>query len=132
MTYGDGLTDMDLAALIEFHRGHSGLATVTAVSPTARFGALALDAEQVTRFREKASDAKDYINGGFFVLSPRVLDRIEGDSTVWEREPMETLAEEGSLFAFRHDGFWHPMDMLRDKIQLEDLWARGEAPWKRW
>ena len=132
MTYGDGLSDVDLAALIEFHREHGRLATVTAMSPAARFGAMVLDAWNVTRFEEKPQDPNDYINGGFFVLSPKVIDLLDGDETIWEREPMETLARSGKLCAYRHQGFWHPMDMLRDKLHLEELWNQRAAPWKRW
>lgn len=132
MTYGDGLSNIDLTDLIAFHRDHGQLATVTAIAPAARFGALGLEGSQVTSFREKPTAADDLINGGFFVLEPEALDRIAGDDTVWEQEPMESLAREGEMHAFRHTGFWHPMDMLRDKLLLEDLWARGTAPWKRW
>lgn len=132
MTYGDGLSDVDLSELIGFHRRHGRLATVTAVAPSARFGALGLEGEQVTSFKEKPTAADDLVNGGFFVLSPAVLDRIAGDDTVWEQEPMESLARDGEMLAFRHTGFWHPMDMLRDKLHLEELWASGAAPWKRW
>lgn len=132
MTYGDGLADVDLNALIAFHQSHGQLGTVTAVSPAARFGAMILEEDRVARFEEKPLNTKDYVNGGFFVLSPKVLDLIEGDETIWERKPMETLARDGQLMAFRHEGFWHPMDMLRDKIQLEDMWAKENAPWKRW
>lgn len=132
MTYGDGLANVDLDGLIAFHRSHGMQATVTAVSPAARFGAMIVEEDRVSRFEEKPINTKDYVNGGFFVLSPKVLDLIEGDETIWERKPMETLARNAQLMAFRHDGFWHPMDMLRDKIQLEDLWAKGNAPWKTW
>jgi glucose-1-phosphate cytidylyltransferase len=132
LTYGDGLSDVDLSKLVAFHREHGRLATVTAVSPAARFGAMILDGDRVTQFREKPVDAKDYVNGGFFVLSPSVLNFIPGDDTIWERAPMETLAQDGELVAFRHHGFWQPMDMLRDKIELDGLWANKMAPWKRW
>jgi glucose-1-phosphate cytidylyltransferase len=132
MTYGDGLADIDLSDLIAFHRDHGRLATVTAVAPAARFGALGLEGGQVTSFQEKPTAANDLVNGGFFVLSPKTLDRIAGDDTIWEQEPMESLARDGEMHAFRHTGFWHPMDMLRDKLHLEELWARGAAPWKRW
>lgn len=132
MTYGDGLSDVDLDALIAFHREHGKLASVTAVSPAARFGAMALDGERVVAFQEKPTETNDFVNGGFFVLSPKVLDLVEDDDVMWEREPMESLADRGELAAFRHHGFWHPMDMLRDKIYLDGLWADGTAPWKRW
>jgi glucose-1-phosphate cytidylyltransferase len=132
MTYGDGLSNVDVNKLISYHREHGKLATVTAVAPAARFGAMILDGSKVSRFEEKPVNINDYINGGFFVLSPKVLDYVEGDETVWERKPMEALALADELMAFRHDGFWQPMDMLRDKIQLEDLWAKGKAPWKVW
>lgn len=132
MTYGDGLIDLDLDALVAFHRAHGRMATVTAVSPAARFGAMMIEGDSVTRFEEKPTTAGDFVNGGYFVLSPRVFDLPLGDDTMWERAPMETLAERGELSAFRHEGFWHPMDMLRDKIALEEMWAAGAAPWKRW
>jgi glucose-1-phosphate cytidylyltransferase len=132
MTYGDGLSDIDIAALLAFHKGHGRLATVSAVIPQARFGALVLDGESVTRFEEKPQGGGDYINGGFFVLSPKVLDLIPSDDTIWERGPMEALAARGELMAFCHNGFWQPMDMLRDKIHLEALWTGGKAPWRRW
>lgn len=132
LTYGDGLANVDLPALIEFHKSHGRKATVTAVSPAARFGAMIVEAGSVTRFEEKPLNTNDFVNGGFFVLKPEVLDLIEGDATIWEREPMEQLARTGELMAFQHSGFWQPMDMLRDKIQLEELWSGGKAPWKRW
>jgi glucose-1-phosphate cytidylyltransferase len=132
MTYGDGLSDVDLDALLAFHRVHGCQATVTAVLPVARFGAMVVEEERVTRFEEKPQSKNDYINAGFFVLSPKVLDLIEGDDTIWERRPMEALARNGELCAFRHVGFWHPMDTLRDKLHLEDLWSKGSAPWLRW
>jgi len=132
LTYGDGVGDIDIRALLDFHRKNGLLATVTATRPPGRFGALELDNETVRRFQEKPLGDGGYINGGFFVLSPRVLDYIDGDHTVWEQKPMKTLAEEGQLAAFRHDGFWHPMDTLRDKNYLEELWATKRAPWKTW
>lgn len=132
MTYGDGVADIDLTALAAFHRRERRLATLTAVAPPGRFGALDLDGARVRRFREKPAGDGGTINGGFFVLSPRVLDLIEGDATVWENEPLERLAREGQLSAFVHAGFWAAMDTLRDKNHLEALWARGEAPWKVW
>lgn len=132
MTYGDGLSNVDLGKLLEFHRTHGKLASVTSVIPAARFGAMVLEGDHVSRFEEKPQGTGDYINGGFFVLSPKTLDLAVGDDTVWERGPMETLAREDNLMAFRHDGFWQPMDMLRDKIMLEELWSSGAAPWKVW
>lgn len=132
MTYGDGLGDVDIAQLVTFHRDQGRLATVTAVQPPGRFGRLDVSGNQVTGFLEKPEGDGDWINGGFFVLSPRVLNFIEGDATLWEREPMEQLARNGQLSAFRHDGFWQPMDTLRDKNLLESLWAEGRAPWQRW
>lgn len=132
MTYGDGVADIDIARLIQFHRDHDGQATVTRVLPPGRFGALELDGDRVTGFREKPRDGEAWINGGFFVLSPEVLDRISGDTTVWEQEPLEGLANDRQLHAYAHHGFWQPMDTLRDKRQLEDLWNGGRAPWKVW
>ena len=132
MTYGDGVSDVDLGALLAFHREQGVLATLTAVQPPGRFGALNMDGTRVTHFEEKPQGDSGWINGGFFVLSPRVLDYIDGDHTVWERDPLERLSAEGQLAAYRHRGFWQPMDTLRDKTQLEDLWARGRAPWKVW
>lgn len=130
-TYGDGLSSVDLSALIESHRGSRKLATVTAVQPPGRFGALILDGESVRGFREKPEDG-GWINGGFFVLNPKVIDYIAGDETIWEREPMENLVRDGQLNAFLHDGFFQPMDTLRDKIHLEELLENGTAPWKIW
>jgi len=132
MTYGDGVSDVDITALVAFHKHHGKLATLTAVQPSQRFGVLERSGDVVTAFREKAQTDGDWINSGFFVLSTSVLDRIEGDHTSWEREPMESLAVEGNLRAFEHKGFWQPMDTLRDKQLLEALWAGGEAPWKTW
>jgi glucose-1-phosphate cytidylyltransferase len=132
MTYGDGVGDVDITSLIAFHRAHGCLATLTAVQPTGRFGALKLEGETVTAFQEKPQGDGGWINGGFFVLEPRVLDYIAGDSTIWEREPMERLAAEGQMKAFKHEGFWQPMDTLRDKQKLEELWESGQAPWKVW
>jgi glucose-1-phosphate cytidylyltransferase len=131
MTYGDGVADVDIGRLIAFHEGHGKKATVTATTPLARFGALDMEGDAVTRFVEKPHNEAGYINGGFFVLNPSVLDLIEGDETIFEKGPLETLAAEGELMAFRHDGFWQPMDTLRDKDHLEELWAAG-APWKSW
>lgn len=132
LTYGDGLGDVDLGALVAFHRRHGRDATITAVAPPGRFGALELAADNVTGFREKPAGDGNLINGGFFVLSPRVIDLIEGDATIWEQEPMNELIRLDQLRAYRHDGFWQPMDTLRDKKQLEALWASGKAPWKCW
>ncbi len=132
MTYGDGLSDVDIGALIEFHKAHKKLATVTAVIPQARFGALILEGDRVARFEEKPLGNGDPVSGGFFVLSPKVLDLIPTDDTPWEREPMESLVKDNQLMAYQHPGFWQPMDMLRDKIHLEDLWNNGKAPWRRW
>jgi glucose-1-phosphate cytidylyltransferase len=132
LTYGDGVADVDVSALVDFHRAHGKLATVTAVTPLARFGALDIDGDTVARFVEKPSEEGGLINGGFFVLSPRAIDLIEGDETVFEQGPLETLAKTGELRAFKHPGFWQPMDTLRDKTQLEELWASGRAPWKVW
>jgi glucose-1-phosphate cytidylyltransferase len=134
LTYGDGVSDVNIREVIEFHRRQSGLATLTAVQPPGRFGAFTLDRGQstISSFREKPSGDGAWVNGGFFVLEPDVLDYIAGDETVWEREPMEQLAQEGQLSAYKHSGFWQPMDTLRDKMYLEDLWAKGQAPWKVW
>lgn len=132
VTYGDGLADVDITATIAHHRKEGRLATVTAVQPPGRFGALMLDGARVTGFQEKPSGDGGWINGGFFVLSPKVGDFIEGDRTVWEREPMERLAREGQLAAWYHHGFWQPMDTLRDKQHLQELWDAGNAPWKVW
>jgi glucose-1-phosphate cytidylyltransferase len=131
-TYGDGLADIDITALLAAHRTSGCQATVTAVAPSGRFGALELDGNNVTAFREKPRGDGAVINGGFFVLSPRVLDLIDGDETTWEREPMERLAATGQLNAYHHRGFWQPMDTLRDRRQLEAMWASGRAPWKVW
>jgi glucose-1-phosphate cytidylyltransferase len=132
MTYGDGVADIDLGALLAFHRAHGRAATLTAVRPPGRFGAVAIEEGRVTRFVEKPEGDGGWINGGFFVLEPRVLDEIAGDGTVWEREPLEGLAAKGELRAFRHQGFWQPMDTLRDKAVLEEAWASGRAPWAVW
>jgi glucose-1-phosphate cytidylyltransferase len=134
MTYGDGLSDVDIGALIAFHRAQGKLATLTATQPEGRFGALGFepDTDLVNRFKEKPQGDGAWINGGFFVLEPGVIDYVEGDATVWEAEPLQQLAREGQLAAFRHAGFWHPMDTLRDKDVLEGLWRGGSAPWKKW
>ncbi|HEY2955089.1 MAG TPA: glucose-1-phosphate cytidylyltransferase [Candidatus Eisenbacteria bacterium] len=131
-TYGDGVSDVDLKALIEFHRRSGSKATLTAVQPAGRFGALALKDDRVNLFEEKPAGDRAWVNGGFFVLSPAVFDYLEGDHTVWEREPLERLSREGQLTAYRHRGFWLAMDTVRDKNQLEDLWNSGRAPWKVW
>lgn len=132
-TYGDGVGDIDINALVAFHRSQATLATLTAAYPPGRFGALDIDADhKVTTFKEKPRGDGGMINGGFFVLSPKVIDLLKDDSTVWEREPLETLAERGQLSAFQHHGFWQPMDTLRDRIYLEDLWSKSRAPWKVW
>ena len=134
MTYGDGVADIDLAALIAHHEEQARLATVTAVQPPGRFGALELsgDGTTVRAFVEKPAGDGGWLNGGFFVLEPAVLDYIAGDETLWEHEPLKRLASDGQLAAYRHEGFWQPMDTLRDKRTLEDLWERGTAPWKIW
>jgi len=132
-TYGDGLSDVDIAASIESHRQSGRLATLTAVQPPGRFGALQFDqADGVNGFQEKPHGDGGWINGGFFVLEPAVFDLIPSDSTVWEQEPLQRLAAEGQLHAFKHHGFWQPMDTLRDRIQLDELWQEKRAPWKRW
>ena len=131
-TYGDGLSDVDISALVAAHRRSGKLATVTAVQPPARFGAIDIERELITGFREKPQGEGGWVNGGFFVLEPPVFDFIAADATVWEREPLEGLARRGELHAFRHHGFWQPMDTLRDKTLLENLWSSGSAPWKKW
>lgn len=131
-TYGDGVADVDIGKLLQFHKAHGKLATVTAVRPSARFGALVMDDASVLRFEEKPASEGGFINGGFFVLSPSVIDYIDSDATTWEREPMESLAAQGQLMAFKHTGFWQAMDTLRDRTQLEELWGRGKAPWRVW
>jgi glucose-1-phosphate cytidylyltransferase len=131
-TYGDGVGDIDISATIEYHRKHGKLATLTATSPPGRFGAIDIQGGQVLSFNEKPKGDGAMINGGFFVLSPKVLKYIKGDSTTWEKEPLMSLAEDGELMAYEHHGFWLPMDTLRDKQLLEDLWATGKAPWKMW
>jgi glucose-1-phosphate cytidylyltransferase len=131
-TYGDGVGDIDIRKSIEFHKASGRLATLTGVLPPGRFGAIQLDQERVVSFQEKPQGDGAWINGGFFVLQPEVLDYIEGDSSIWERQPLEKLAADGQLGIFRHDGFWRPMDTLRDKIELENLWDSRKAPWKSW
>jgi glucose-1-phosphate cytidylyltransferase len=132
MTYGDGVGDVDIGALLARHREAGSTATVTVVRPPGRFGATEIEDGKVTRFVEKAPGDGGVINGGFFVLEPAALDAIEGDATIWEQEPLRDLAERGELAAYSHDGFWQPMDTLREKMLLERLWASGEAPWKVW
>jgi glucose-1-phosphate cytidylyltransferase len=134
LTYGDGLTDLNMNKLIKFHENHNAIATLTAVQPPGRFGAfsLARDQNKIYSFREKPQGDGAWINGGFFVLEPAVIDYIENDSTVWEREPMVNLARDGMLAAYRHLGYWQNMDTLRDKNLLEDLWQSGQPPWKIW
>ena len=131
-TYGDGLSDVNIGASIEFHRQHGRHATVAAVLPPGRYGAIECEGDRVTRFVEKPRGDGGLINGGFFVLSPAVLDYIEGDQTSWEGAPLARLAADGEMMAFEHSGFWQPMDTLRDKNLLEELWSSGEAPWKCW
>lgn len=132
LTYGDGVGDIDIANLIDFHRGHDRHATLTVVNPPARFGAVSLNGNAVSDFIEKPEVDGGLINGGFFVLSPAVFDYIDGDAAIWEREPLEGLAQDGQLAAYRHEGFWQPMDTLRDKRYLEELWESGNSPWKVW
>ena len=132
MTYGDGVADVDISGLVDFHARHGKSATVTAVIPPGRYGALMLEGDEVRSFTEKPPGDNAFINGGFFVLNPEVIDRIDGDETPWEMAPLEGLARDGELQAFRHTGFWQPMDTLRDRTTLENLWASGEAPWKVW
>jgi glucose-1-phosphate cytidylyltransferase len=131
-TYGDGLSNVNIKELVAFHKHHGRMATLTAVQPPGRFGAIELTGDGVTRFHEKPTGEGAWINGGFFVLEPSVIDGIEGDETIFEKRPLEQLALKGELQAFRHAGVWQPMDTLRDKQLLEDLWARGDAPWKAW
>lgn len=131
-TYGDGVGNVDISALIQFHRDHGKSATLTAAFPPGRFGALHIESQQVMSFQEKPKGDGAMINAGFFVLSPEVIDRISGDDTVWEQEPLNGLANDGQLMAFEHKGFWQPMDTLRDKLHLEKLWQQGQAPWKIW
>jgi glucose-1-phosphate cytidylyltransferase len=133
MTYGDGVANVDITNLVAFHRSHGCLATVTSTQPSERFGALCFgEGDQVTAFQEKPAGDGNWINGGFFVLDSKVIDCITGDATLFEREPMEGLARDGQLMAYKHDGFWQPMDTLRDKTHLEELWGTGKAPWKVW
>jgi glucose-1-phosphate cytidylyltransferase len=132
LTWGDGVADIDIPALLAFHRSHGKLATVTAVRPPARYGFMVFDGDQVVEFTEKPQIGEGWINGAFFVLEPGVFDYIDGDETVWEKEPMERLAREGQLMAYRHTSFWQCMDTLREKHRLESFWQTGKAPWKLW
>jgi glucose-1-phosphate cytidylyltransferase len=132
MTYGDGVGNVDIADVIAFHRKQKTLATLTAAQPLGRFGALSIHENRITNFQEKPQGDGGWINAGFFVASPKVIDYIDGDDTYWEREPMDKLTAEGQLSAYLHHGFWYPMDSLRDKNHLEELWASGKAPWKIW
>ena len=130
LTYGDGVADIDIAAQLSFHRAHGKLATVTAVQPPKRFGAMELDNDRILAFAEKPESDRGWINGGFFLLSPKVDALIEGDATVWEHEPMNRLVAQGQMRAYRHHGFWHPMDTLRDKMFLEEEWKSGKPKWR--
>lgn len=131
-TYGDGVADINITELINFHKSHGKQATLTATYPPGRFGALNIENNQIKKFEEKPKGDGSLINGGFFVLSPKVIDRIDGDNTTWEQEPLKSLAEDGQLMSFKHSDFWQPMDTLRDKKYLEKLWQAGNAPWKVW
>lgn len=131
-TYGDGVGNIDIKDLIKFHKNEKTIATITAVQPPGRFGVLDIQKNKISFFKEKPAGDGNWINGGFFVLEPSVFDYIENDSTIWEREPLENLANEGRLSAYKHDGFWHPLDTLRDKNYLQKLWEDGKAPWKLW
>ena len=131
-TYGDGLSDVNISATIDFHRSHGKLATVTAVQPPGRFGAIDLDGHNIRNFKEKVQGDGNWINGGYFVLSPKVIDFVDDDGVIWELEPMERLASSGQIDAYFHSGFWQPMDTLREKLLLENLWQSGKAPWKKW
>ena len=133
LTYGDGVGDIDIKKLLEFHKLHGKLATITAVQPSGRFGAIKIDKyNKVTSFIEKPAGDGAWVNGGFFVLEPGIFNYIKNDSTVWEREPLENIAKDNGLVAYKHTGFWKPMDTLRDKRELEKLWQSGEAPWRVW
>jgi glucose-1-phosphate cytidylyltransferase len=131
-TYGDGVSDVDISSLISFHKKNGRHATLTAVQPPGRFGALDIDAQAISSFEEKPQGDGAWVNGGYFVLSPQVLDLISDDDCIWEKEPLQTLAQSGELSAYKHKGFWQPMDTLRDKNLLETLWSSGSAPWKIW
>ena len=132
MTYGDGVSDVDITALIAFHKSHGKAATLTSVQPVARFGGLVLHDTEIQKFQEKPPEEGGWVNGGFFVLSPKVLDAVTDESQMFEREPMDVLVGQKEVHAFAHHGFWQPMDTLRDKHHLEDLWSTGKAPWKVW
>ena len=132
LTYGDGVADININALLEFHKRHGKLATMTAVRPPARFGTMVFDGDQVVDFREKPQTGEGWINGGFFVFERGIFDYLHGDSTILEQEPLENLAKDGQLMAYKHDGFWHCMDTLRDKNYLHDIWSKTQAPWKIW
>lgn len=132
LTYGDGVGNIDIKKLLEFHKSHGKYATLTAVQPSGRFGALHLEGDKVKEFEEKPKGDGAWVNGGFFVLEPQIFDYIEGDETIWEKEPLENLAKDGQLMAYKHTGFWKPMDTLRDKRELELLWQSGNPPWKIW
>ncbi len=131
-TYGDGVSDVDISASVDFHRKHGKAATLTATFPPGRFGAIDIKNNQVMSFKEKPKGDGAFVNGGFFVLSPKVLGYLKDDQTIWEQHPLMQLANDGELMAYIHEGFWQPMDTLYDKMTLEDLWASGEAPWKKW
>ena len=131
-TYGDGVSDVNISKLLEFHKNNKTIATVTAIQPPGRFGTLDISVNKITSFKEKPAGDGNWINGGFFVLEPSVFDYLEGDSTIWERTPLEKLAEEKQLAVYKHSGFWQPLDTLRDKNYLEKLWDSGSAPWKNW
>lgn len=132
MTYGDGVSDVNIASLIDFHKNHGKLATLTSTFPPGRFGSLDIQNNQIKRFKEKPKGDGSMINGGFFVLSPKVIDKIKDDYTTWEREPLTELAKAGELMAYKHHGFWQPMDTLRDKNYLDHLWQNNKAPWRIW
>jgi glucose-1-phosphate cytidylyltransferase len=132
LTYGDGVADINIPELLKFHKSHGGLATLTATQPPGRFGALSIQGTQVKSFQEKPVGDRNWINGGFFVLNKKVIDLIDGDQTIWEQGPVETLSHQNQMHAYLHHGFWRPMDTLRDKTYLEELWEKGKAPWKVW
>ena len=132
LTYGDGVADVDIAQLVAFHKSHGKLATVTGTRPPARFGGMRFDGDQVSEFLEKPQTGEGWVNGGFFVLEPRAIDYVLRENMIWEREPLEALARDGELMVYRHEGFWQPMDTLREKKLLENLWESGAAPWKVW
>ena len=132
LTYGDGVSDVDIAGSVRFHKAHGKLATMTAVLPPGRFGAIDIYGQSIVGFQEKPQGDGSWINGGYFVLSPKVIDLIDGDGTIWEKEPLQALARDQQIDAFHHRGFWQPMDTLRDRVLLEDLWQRDQAPWKKW